>query len=523
MSRASAEHRRRLYHRDPGLHGTARWADRAHLAERGYGPGGRFVLGYAPAETPGQGAVPVTYGGARHMLTVAPNRSGKGVSTCIPALLSHPGSAIVLDPRGEVATATAAVREQVLGQHIALYDPFNMVCPVLERAPARFNPLDTVRPDSPTFHDDAALLADAMVIGETNANRFFSEEALAFITGLVVQVAADPREAGARHLGRVRDLLNMPAEDFRAYVAGDETGGRSGMAQSPNRYVRAAAGRILSKPERQLGDILATAQQNTHVLESTAVRDSLAASDVRFAGLAEPMTVYLVLPPERLRTHGRLLRLLISSAIDAINKMPVKPAPSVLFMLDEMGAIGKLDTLLDAFGLLAGSGMQLHPIFQDLNQAHSIYGNRWQTFIANAAVTQVFGTRDLMTAEYVSKLCGTTTVEQLTYETALRRERLFADPEYFTHGDQATGRPLVTPDEVMTLHPAIQILVLANAWPATCYRVPYYLDARFRTRRGRPLFDVPPAYRDRPVPRPVAFTRPGLDVMRALAPHVGVG
>jgi len=523
MSQANAENRRWIYQRDPGLHGTARFADRHHLAERGYGPGGPHVFGYLPSEDRGHGAVPVTYGGARHMLTVAPNRSGKGVSTCIPALLTYPGSAIVLDPRGEVAAATCSFREAGLRQETFIFDPMNAVSPLLGRTPARFNPLDAIQPDSPSFYDDACLLADALVIGETHSSPFWSDEARAFITGLILQVTSDVRESETRTLGRVRDLLNMPPAEFRDYVAGDEDGTRPGMLHSANRYVRAAAGRILSKPERQYGDILATAQQNTHFLESEQVRESLSVSDFDFADLSEPLTIYLVLPPERLRTHGRLLRLLIAQAIDAINQIPVKPTPSVLFMLDEMGAVGKLDVLLDAFGVLAGSGMQLHPIFQDFAQAKSIYGERWQTFIANAAVIQAFGTRDLLTAEYLSKLCGTGTFEQLSYETAIRRQTLVGDPDYFAQGDQAGGRALMMPDEIMTLHPAVQILVLANANPAACYRVPYFLDARFRDCRGRPVFDVPANYRRRPVPRAVDFTRPGLNVMRALAPFVGVG
>ncbi len=66
---------------------------------------------------------------------------------------------------------------------------------------------------------------------------------------------------------------------------------------------------------------------------------------------------------------------------------PVKPDPPCLFLLDEMGAMGRLDPVIDAFGLLAGSGLQLWPIFQDFSQAKTIYGERWQTFIANAAAT----------------------------------------------------------------------------------------------------------------------------------------
>lgn len=531
--REAEEARRRLHLHDPALHGSARWATRAHLKARGYGPGGRFLFGYAPPDEPGTGPYAVTYSGARHMLTCAPNRSGKGITTCIPSLLSHTGSAVVLDPRGEIACATARFREQALGQRVFVYDPFNIACPHLDRNPDRFNVLDAVRPESPTFFDDALLVADALVMEETYGSRFWADEARALIAGLILQVAYDPREIGTRHVGRVRDILNLPGAEMRGYIGGlfeqddpDEEPRlvQLGMVQSPNPFVRAAAGRILSKPERQFGDILSTAHQNTHVLESAPVRHSLSASDFDFASIgAGDMTVYLVLPPERLRTHGRLLRLLVSAAIDAINRLRTKPDPPCLFMLDEMGAIGRLDALIAAFGVLAGSGMQLHPIFQDFAQAKSLYGERWQTFIANAAVIQAFGTRDLLTAEYLSKLCGVGTAEHLTYESAMRRRYLLGDPTYTSREDARIARPLVTPDEIMTMHPATQLLVLANASPIVCFRAPYFLDSRFRGARGRPWFDVPPRYKDNPLPRPITFTAPGRDLFRALSPYLTVG
>ena len=109
---------RRLWSFDPDSHGSARWADPAHLTARGYGSAGRHTLGYLPAKDARQGAVPVSYGGDRHELIVAPTRGGKGVSGAIPRLLEHPGSAIVLDIKdGELALITARYRRDVLGQN----------------------------------------------------------------------------------------------------------------------------------------------------------------------------------------------------------------------------------------------------------------------------------------------------------------------------------------------------------------------------------------------------------------------
>jgi type IV secretory pathway TraG/TraD family ATPase VirD4 len=47
-----------------------------------------------------------------HCVTVAGSRAGKGVSVIVPNLCLYPGSAVVIDPKGENATLTAARRGQ---------------------------------------------------------------------------------------------------------------------------------------------------------------------------------------------------------------------------------------------------------------------------------------------------------------------------------------------------------------------------------------------------------------------------
>ena len=51
----------------------------------------------------------------RHILTVAGSRGGKGVSLINPVLLTYEGSAICIDPKGELARVTAAPRRKRLG------------------------------------------------------------------------------------------------------------------------------------------------------------------------------------------------------------------------------------------------------------------------------------------------------------------------------------------------------------------------------------------------------------------------
>jgi hypothetical protein len=67
------------------------------------------------------------YEGDGHLLTIAPTRAGKGVSAVIPNLLTHPGSVVVTDLKGENYAVTAARRCVDLGHDVHALDPFDVV------------------------------------------------------------------------------------------------------------------------------------------------------------------------------------------------------------------------------------------------------------------------------------------------------------------------------------------------------------------------------------------------------------
>ena len=128
--------------------------------------------------------------------------------------------------------------------------------------------------------------------------------------------------------------------------------------QSSNEYVRASAARILNKASKEFSSILSTAQQNTHFLESPKIQRTLSESDFTFEELENSKTdIFVVLPAGRLFTYNRFFRMLLSSAITSVTRFQTKPHPPVYFLMEESAALGRLEVIETAFGLLAGSGM----------------------------------------------------------------------------------------------------------------------------------------------------------------------
>jgi type IV secretion system protein VirD4 len=376
-----------------------------------------------------------------------------------------------------------------MGQQVFLIDPWNIAASRLDMPRARFNPLDWIRLHDPDAAENAFLLADALVPSEAEGeDRFWDEEAKAVLTGFILYVATAPEEAGQRHLGRVRDLLVQTDDGLKETL--------TVMYNHPNPVVSTTAARTASKDPKLRSNVLASVQSHTHFLDSPRIRASLETSDFSFEDLkTKRMSVYLILPADRLKTFDRWMRLLIQQAI-TVNARNIerKPERPILFLLDEMAAIGRLASVEQAYGLMAGFGMQLWGIVQDLSQLARIYGEHgWQTFISNSGVIQYFGSRDKMTAEYFSTLCGVTTVEIHNFSWAISKMVSYArsftsgqgggstssssssgTTETSTSGTNEAQRQLAYPDELMVLKGHQQIIFIENLDPIAAEKLVWY-------------------------------------------------
>ncbi|WP_145206849.1 type IV secretory system conjugative DNA transfer family protein [Sphingobium sp. B2] len=404
------------------------------------------------------------YPGPAHLLTIAPTRSGKGVGTIIPNLLDYPFACVCIDPKGENARIAARQRGRFGPVHIL--DPFG----ITGLPAAAFNPLDRIDPAGLDVADDCMTLADALVHDAHNeqTEAHWNEEAKALIAGLLMHIIASEPDS-TRTLATLRDHLTLAPVAFATLL---ETMQRAGG------LVARAANRHLGKSDREAAGVLSSAQRHTHFLDSPRMTATLGRSDFRFADLKErPASIFLVLPPDRLDSYARWLRLMVAQGLTELARASARPPWPVLFLLDEFAALGHLEPVERAMGLMAGYGIQLWPIVQDIHQLRALYGQRAGTFLSNAGVLQIFGVNDHDSARLVSDLLGQETV---VFETMNRA--LDAQETGISYAVQHVGRPLLTPDEVRTLREDREILFLAGQRPIIATKLRYYADREFAGR-----------------------------------------
>jgi type IV secretion system protein VirD4 len=389
------------------------------------------------------------------------------VGTIIPNLIDYPGAIVCIDPKGENARVTARQRARFGPVHVL--DPFG----ISGHPTAAFNPLDRIDPHGLDAADDCMTLADALVHDNTQAEAesHWNEEAKALIAGLIL------------HIVTVEPLTTRTLDTLRAHLTLDPPALATLLSdmQAQGGLIARAANRQLGKAEREAAGVLSTAQRHTHFLDSPRMTAVLGRSDFAFANLkVGTATIFLVLPPDRLGSYARWLRLMVAQGLTDLARAGVAPARPVLFLLDEFAALGQLEPVERAMGLVAGYGVQLWPILQDIHQLRALYGRRAGTFLSNAAVLQIFGVNDHDSAQLVSDLLGQ---ETLVFETMSRA--IDAQETGLSYGQQHVGRPLLTPDEVRTLPASRQLLFLAGQRPIVADKLAYFADREFAGRFDR--------------------------------------
>ncbi len=408
------------------------------------------------------------YDGPAHLLTMAPTRSGKGVGTIIPNLLTLNRSVICIDPKGENARIAGRARNRFGPVHVL--DPFG----VTGLPSAAFNPLAGLDPHSLDVAEEASTLADALVYdapGETSEPHW-NEEAKALIAGIILYIAAE-EPPGRRTLASLREHLTAAPDTFSALL--DRMQGTA----AAGGLIARAANRHRGKDHREAAGVLSAAQRHTHFLDSPRMTAALGHSDFAFGDLkSRTATVFLVLPPDRLGSYARWLRLMVIQSLQDMARTQAKPPAPVLYLLDEFAALGYLAPVERAMGLMAGYGVQLWPILQDVHQLRATYGQRAGTFLSNAGVLQVFGVNDHDSARLVSDLLGQETVIFETMSRALDSASWTGANLSFSA--QHTGRPLLTPDEVRNLPQSRELLFLAGTRPIVANKLRYYDEREFK-------------------------------------------
>ena len=238
-----------------------------------------------------------------------------------------------------------------------------------------------------------------------------------------------------------------------------------GRGVGPNRCTNPAIAQsakdMFDRPEEEGGSVLSTAKTNLALYRDPIVAANTARSDFKITDLMKsrkPVSLYVITQPsdkDRLRPLIRILFTMMTRVLTPKLEFwdgapTAEYRHELLFMIDEFPALGKMPMIEGTLAYAAGYGLKYYLITQDLNQLRDrdAYGPQ-EKITAGCQVQNAYAPNLRETAEYFSALCGETTyIERRISKTmggglgATRQKTLSLD---------ATGRPLLKPDEVIAL------------------------------------------------------------------------
>lgn len=454
----------------------------------------------------GQRTVRLRYSGENHAVIFGKAGSGKDTRLLIPSLLSMHGkrSVVAVDPKGEMAAVTAPQRAKY--GRVVILNPFGVLCDhqgydYMEGC--GFNPLCALSPHSPDFNKDAGLLAEALIpMTGKEKDPFFPLMARALVGGLIMYEVVKAKEqnrlpflfnvrrmiceASAEGIPPSNAFPGLPPQGIPAYA--------QEMASSLIIGMRNKGGQFINW-NKEIHSVASTARAETEFLDDPEMARCLAQNGFDFREVKErPTSVYLVLPMEVMHRHGKWLRMVLTSALQACMRPRGVNAPRTLFIFNEFAALGHLQLIEDNFTVVRGAGIQMIPVLQDLNQLQHLYDKRWQTFIANADITATFAPNDTETAEWFSKRSGETArlkinVTETYSSNSGNSQNTGLSPTGETSGLGVSGGssygwnaahsmekvPFVTPYELYSMQPGEMRIIRAGMGDTLhAHALPYY-------------------------------------------------
>jgi type IV secretion system protein VirD4 len=463
---------RRRWRASTTAFGTACWASEKVLKAAGMLGNSGLVLGRTM-----RGKM-IRVANYTHVLLVGGTGSGKGVSIIIPNLLSFfRGSLVVFDTKGDLHS-TCGKRRAARRQRIIRLAPFN-------NGTHTFNPLDTIRNESPMLIDSARAVAEALVVRSgSEHDPHWDDKAAQIITALLVLVLMR-FEGEERSLNSVQEIASDPKLLAAAAKNLREMGGlpwRFG-----NQIMALFDGGQAGMLSKEGASVLSSVARHLAFLDSPIVAQSVARSTFDPAVLLKPgTTLFLQIPPDQLFAQRGLLRCWVSTLARMIGAAGNERNCEVLFLLDEAEALHGLSAVEESLVRGRSAGVRMMLAYQSDSQVRAAFKDKPTLLYDNCALQIFLGASSFETAERISKSLGewTQVVEAFSQNNSRSWSEGGPQGQQITRGSNlsysVSGRALLRPEEVLTLDDDFLIAFQRSMPPILARRIKWYKDRDFR-------------------------------------------
>jgi len=357
---------------------------------------------------------PVLHAGKAHLLSIGQTGSGK-TNLMIANLLLWEGSAIVVDVRGDAMRATAKFRRKVLGQKVYVLDPF-----AKGGSPDRLDPMQIVT--LPRTETDAEAQTIASVFAapfRDDRDAYWHINGASLLGGLCCYFMSEHRTESLS-MNHVTKLMFSSDLDYALAKMLDQK------VVKPDSFQHESIAAYLELPDGQgctRSCVRSMARSMLDPFRSRAIQTAMGPStvDLNLLLKGKPVTIYLVLPIERIVSHSMVMSMWIELVCQTLLRRTRPPQLPTMLFVDECAQVGFASAALKMIAVyMRGQGVKLWSFFQDFGQIKTMFANDQSTFVnSNSAITLLPGTG--MAAQ---ELAATLAVPQQQVENLAESELL---------------------------------------------------------------------------------------------------
>jgi type IV secretion system protein VirD4 len=423
--------------------------------------------------------------GPTHSLIFAGAGSFKSTSAA-STLLTWTGSAVILDPSGEMGPMLAGAREK-MGHTVHQLDL---------RGGIGFNVLDWIDITSPLAVTNVLsvvgwICGDGSVSGRDKGNEFFEARGRALVACLLSHMLWDPNlPAPLKTLRTLRIGLATPETEMRTLLAAIHKDSKSALA-------RDHAGTLKGLVVETFSGVYANADESTSWLANPAFAAIVSGHSFRSKDLLSgKMSVFLQIPLGALQAAPAVGRVVIGALLNAAYEADGNVKGRILYLLDEAARLGPMRILETARDAGRKYGITLQLLYQSVGQLERQWGREgkreWYDGVSHRSYAAV---QDLETAKELEETFGNYAV-MATSEGS----NSGSSGKSFETGSRSRGantsyheisRPLIRREELMNdCRTDEAFVIIRGAKPLRCGRAIYFRRPELKVKLAANRFSA---------------------------------
>lgn len=420
--------------------------------------------------------------GPTHSLIFAGAGSFKSTSAA-STLLTWTGSAIILDPSGELGPMLADARKEM----------GHTVYQLGLKGTASFNVLDWIDIESPLATTNVLsvvgwVCGDGPAGGNDKGSEFFEARGRAMVACLLSHMLWNidmPEER--KTLRTLRASVATPEKEMRELL-------KSIHKDSLSPLARDYAGTLMGLVDETFSGVYANADESTAWLANPAFASIVSGDSFKSRDLlGGKLTVFLQIPLVALQSTPAVGRVVIGALLNAAYEADGQVAGRILYLLDEAARLGPMKILETARDAGRKYGITLQLLYQSVGQLERQWGRQgkreWYDGVSYRSYAAV---QDLETAKELEETFGTYGVMATSEGSNSGTSGKSFETGSRSRGANASyheiSRPLIRREELMNDCRTDEVFVIIRgARPLRCGRAIYFrrpeLEARTTANR----------------------------------------